>query len=343
MKFSFLFILVLMAFRASGTVESTLIQDCGKKDIPACVKLGSFYLKQEQWEKALLVGEALCGRQEAIGCSFAGTSLLAQGKVKEGTNFLSQGCDSFDPYSCRSLGRMMEKAGEKSFANSYYRRACHFGLQDICQGMNKARKLYGPHSLDFIRKINQECADTSDESCQVQLKSLEACSAPLNKEDCFLLAGYLSVHFRAKLIQSEAKAALLSLHAAQKNLREKSRDKKFSYDLSKVLKEHKPLDNYRYVFGFMPACGKKFASSQDILSHSEDLFPESYLSLNPRTKAAIFSYFNQGKPQDCESPESGFEAFAVASLDPFHPGRLDVWKIDQYGRIKNVTDGLPLP
>jgi len=159
-----------------------------------------------------------------------------------------------------------------------------------------------------------------------------------------LLAGQLSIYFRAKFLQSEAKLALLTLYTAEKSLKDEAKPSSYSYDLSRVLKHVKPLEKYHYVFGFMKGCGKKFVRSRRAHVHSQDLYPRSYRHLGSRTTANIISFFSKrGAENDCYDPKIGYEAYAVRSLDPLNPTRLDVWKIDQDKRIENVVDGLPLP
>lgn len=331
-------ILALILFTHSAYAEeAALIKSCTKKDLPACERLGAFYIKLEKWEKALIVGKALCDKDIPIGCTYSGLSLMAQNKAREGNSYLTKACDKFEPFACRSLGRLMKSGGEAELSHMYFRRACHYGLKDICSDLKKGKKVFSKAGVDYIKKVQEDCADTQASSCSDRLSSLSRCLPPLEKLDCLLIPGHLSIYFRAKLMQSEAKFSLLSLVAAQKILKNDPKINKYSYDLEVVLKGYKPLSNYHYVFGFMNACAGK--EKTNTLS----LYPESYSNLNTRIKVNIRNYFAKGKRNDCYDTKGGFEAFAVANLDPLNPSRLDVWKINHDGNLLQVADGLPLP
>jgi hypothetical protein len=339
-----IFLLILLCWSQSGFSQNdvrldevSLLKACSKHDLPACETLGAYYIKIENWEKANIVGVALCDKDRSIGCTYAGISLLAKGKASEGTNFLTKACDKFEPFACRSLGRLMKKNGEGNLSHLYFRRACHYGLKDVCSDLKKGKTIFSKEGLDFISKIQEDCADTQLSSCSDKLSSLSSCSKPLSKEDCQLIPGHLSIFFRAKLMQSEAKFSLLSVVASQKALKNDTKINTYSYDLSSVLKNYKPLANYHYVFGFMKACAPKEKTT------SLELFPESHQSLDSRVSSNIRSFFLKGKTADCYNLTGGFEAFAVANLDPLNKNRLDVWKIDQDSNLIQVTDGLPRP
>lgn len=320
-----------------GLEEAALMKTCTKNNLPACEALGAYYIKKENWEKATIVGKALCENEMALGCTYAGVAMLAKGTVKEGNIFLTKACDKFEPFACRSLGRLMKKAGEGDLSHMYFRRACHYGLKEICSELQKGKTIFSKAGLDFIKNIQVDCNDTQLSSCADRLSNLSTCSNPLTPKDCLLLPGHLSIFFRAKLMQSEAKFTLMSLVAAQKRLKNDEKIKRYSYDLLKVLQDYKPLNNYHYVFGFMKACAGKDKAT------SLDLFPKSYQNLNSRISVNIRNYFLKGKKSDCYDLTGGFEAYAITNLDPLHQNRLDVWKIDQDSNLIQIVDGLPIP
>jgi len=339
-----IFLLILLCWSQSGFSQNdvrldevSLLKACSKHDLPACETLGAYYIKIENWEKANIVGSALCDKDRSIGCTYAGISLLAKGKAAEGTKFLTKACDKFEPFACRSLGRLMKKSGEGNLSHLYFRRACHYGLKEVCADLKKGKTIFSKEGLDFIAKIQEDCADTQLSSCTDRLSSLNSCSKPLTKEDCQLIPGHLSIFFRAKLMQSEAKFSLLSVVASQKTLKTDPKIKTYSYDLATVLRNYKPLGNYHYVFGFMKACAPKEKTT------SLELYPDSYQSFDSRVRSNIRSYFLKSKAADCYNLTGGFEAYAVANLDPLNKNRLDVWKIDQNGNLIQVVDGLPRP
>lgn len=320
------------------------MQKCRNQDIAACEELGAHYLAAAKWDKALIVGEGLCSKDSAMGCTFAGSSLLAQGKVKEAQNFLNKACDKFEPYSCRSLARLMSKAADEPLANMYFKRACYYGLRESCQDVKDDIKLsFSPAGRDYIKKIQQSCQDTESAECSTAISSVKDCSPPLTKQDCELMPGYLSLYFRAKLAQSEAKLSLLSLHQGQKKLQAKPKVNSYSYDLALVMQDQKPAAKYQYAFGFMKSCGRKFNRRKNVTINSLQLWPKSYQHLSARIQANIMAYFSKGKEGDCYKPKIGFEAYAVGNLDPLDPTRLDVWKVDQAMELEHVDDGLPLP
>jgi hypothetical protein len=334
-----LIILLLLVFIRHGHSqdEVSLMKGCSKNDIPACETLGAFYVKNEKWDKASILGKALCEKTSTLGCTYAGVSLLAQGKTKDGNNFLTKACDKFEPFACRSLGRLMKKVGEADLSHMYFRRACHYGLKDICSDLKKGKSIFSKGGLEFIKKLQEDCSDTKASSCSDRLASLDTCSTPLTKEDCVLLPGHLSIFFRAKLMQAEAKFSLLSIVAAQKLLKNDPKLKTYSYALDDVLKDYKPSMNYHYVFGFMKACAKKAKGN------SLELFPQSYQNLDSRVESNIKSYFSKSKQGDCYNLTGGFEAYAVTNLDPLNSSSLDIWKIDQDGNLLQIKDGLPRP
>ncbi|HXH73318.1 MAG TPA: hypothetical protein VNJ08_00015 [Bacteriovoracaceae bacterium] len=332
MKFLFSLLLLFIQFKATAS-EQELLVSCGKQELAACEKLGAHYISKSDWKNAFMIGEALCGRDMGTGCMFAGTSLLAQGKIAEAQGFLSQGCDKFEPLSCRSLARLMSKAGEKAQANMYFKRACHFGLKDICEDLKNSETWISPSALGLITQMKIDCTDTRSKACLTHLGTINSCVLPLIKLDCQLLAGYLSIYFRAKLIQAEAKAVLTTLYGYQKAMKEKG---SYSYDLNVILKGTKPQDRYQYVVGFMKACGKNNTNMRDI-------YPRAFKHIGPKTTTNILAYFSRGKKDECYDEKAGYEAYAVGSLDPLNLSRLDVWKIDQDQRVEHVLDGLPLP
>ncbi len=181
----------------------------------------------------------------------------------------------------------------------------------------------------FLKRLKDDCADSTTSLCQDRLKEVTSCPGPLTKEDCLLMPGYLSIWFRAKMMQIQAKLALTTLLAEQKKL------KAFSNNLEEVLKDFKQGSHHHYVVGFKKICaaGKRFTT--------EDLFPETYKDMNEKFLKAASKFFSEGKKDDCYEKGLGFEAFAVGNLDPISPSKLDVWKINHDGNLIQITDGLP--
>jgi hypothetical protein len=308
--------------------EQALMNSCQKREPNGCEKLGAYYLARENWENSFVIGEALCKRGVFIGCTYAGTALVAQKKGKEGLSYLNKSCDNFEPFACRSLGRFMKKESG-NLSHLYFRRACHYGLSDVCRDLSKKKVLFTKMGEGFLRRLKEDCADTTTSLCRDRLKEISACPGPLAKEDCELIPGYLSIWFRARVMQIQAKLALTTLLAEQKKL------KAFSNNLEKVLKDFKPIDHHRYILGFKKNCaeGKKATTA--------DLFPETYKDMNEIFLKAAGDFFSQGKKDDCYQGGQGFEAFAVGNLDPITPSKLDIWKINHDGNLIQISEGLP--
>ena len=333
------FLLLFFGFclAASAQTEAELLQDCGKRNLESCNKLGAYYLSVSDWEKAYLVGEALCSQNEFEGCTYAGAALLAQKKIKEGTTFLYIPCGEFEPLGCRSLGRLMMKGKETELANMYFKRACFYGLKEICKDVKSTKSGYSKPGLELVESIQADCAgEETSPLCKSHLTTVKDCKPPLKSQDCQLLAGYLSIYFRAKFLQTEAKLSLLSLHMAQK------KSPLPSYDYAQLSKEIKTTQS-KYVLGFLRICSKRFVPGKKYVSNALELDPKVFGELGSRTVANIRAYFLSGKRSDCKEPKSGFEAFAVGNLDPQDPSRLDIWSIDEEKTVIQVRNGLPNP
>lgn len=324
-------IILLLLWSLSGLAirpeEQALMDACQKREANGCEKLGAYYLARENWENSLVIGEALCKRDSVIGCTYAGTALLGQKKIKEGLSYLNKSCDNFEPFSCRSLGRFIKKESG-NLSHLYFRRACHYGLSEVCRDLSKKKVLFTKMGEGFLKRLKEDCADSTTSLCQDRLKEVSTCPGPLTKEDCELMPGYLSIWFRAKMMQIQAKLALTTLLAEQKKL------KAFSNNLEEVLKDFKQGD-HRYIVGFKKYCaeGKKATTS--------DLFPEIYKDLNEIFLKASQKFFSDGKKDDCYKSGQGFEAFAVGNLDPVTPSKLDIWKINHDGNLIQISEGLP--
>ncbi len=282
-----------------------------------------------------MLGQALCEKDVIIGCTFAGMSYLSQTKAKEGQKLLTMACDKFEPFACRSLGRLMKTAGQSSLSHLYFKRACYYGLKEICRDLSKGKSILSQSGNEFLGKIKLDCSDTKSSACSDRLNALQLCKAPLSKEDCVLLPGFLSIFFRAKLMQEEAKFQLNTLLAAEKKLKLDPKLKAYSFDLEVVMKGVPSQKLYHYVFGFnLPCSGEGTATSLE-------LYRSSYQHMDSRSLMSIRKEFSKGKSSDCYDSQWGFEAFAVASLDPLHPEQLDIWKINQDGNLIQLKDGLP--
>jgi hypothetical protein len=334
-------LLNIYALAATGPIdELSLMQACGKQELGACEKLGAYYLAQSKWEKAFIVGEALCSKDYPLGCTFAGSAALAQGKSQQGQSYLNQACDKFEPYSCRSLGRLLQ-AQQPALGQMYFKRACYYGLKEICQEVKTADLTFSLEARELLEKTQLACKDGETAECGSLMKSIQSCEAPLTKQDCLLLPGQLTIHFRAKLLQGEARLSLMNLQQAQQVLKDDPKLKTYSYDLSQVLKNTQPLEKYQYLVGFMKSCSKKYMRRARFKHHAQEIFPRSYQHLGMRTIANMLTYYNKAAASDCYDPKVGYEAYAVGNLDPLDPTRLDVWKIDQDGRLEHVINGLP--
>lgn len=308
--------------------EKALMDSCQRREPNGCERLGAYYLARENWENSYVIGEALCKRDSMIGCTYAGSALLAQKKGKEGLAFLNKACDKFEPFACRTLGRVVKKESG-NLSHLYFRRACHYGLEEVCRDLSRKRELFTKMGEGFLKKLKDDCADSATSLCQDRLKEVAACPGPLTKEDCLLMPGYLSIYFRAKMMQIQAKLALSTMLAEQK------KKKKFSNNLEEVLSDFKQGEYHRYVMGFKKACaeGKKTTTA--------DLFPETYKEMNSKFLQAAGKFFRDGKKDDCYEGGLGFEAFAVGNLDPVHPTKLDIWKINHDGNLIQISEGLP--
>lgn len=308
--------------------EQKLMDACQKREPHGCEKLGAYYLARENWENSFVIGEALCKRESLIGCTYAGTALLAQKKGTEGVAYLNKACDKFEPFACRSLGRLLKK-DNGNLSHLYFRRACHYGLDEVCRDLSEKKVLFTKMGDSFLQKLKDDCSDTATSLCQDRLKEVESCPGPLTKQDCLLMPGYLSIYFRAKMMQIQAKLALTALLAEQK------KQKAFSNNLEVVLKNFKHDEHHRYVMGFKRYCaeGKK--------ATTVDLYPETYKDMNEKFLKRAATFFKEGKRDDCYKSGLGFEAFAVGNLDPVQPTKLDIWKINHDGNLVQISEGLP--
>lgn len=337
----FLVLLFSMTAFASSQQEQLLQKECSKNDLAACENLSAYYLKVANWDNALVIGNALCNKEVMKGCTFAGTALLAKGKAKEGVSFLTKSCDGFEPYACRSLARLMKQGREALASYMYSRRACYYGLTESCKDLKKPKETYSKKGLEFLKEVSVDCDDSNSTSCKARLETLQSCHKLLSETDCLLIPGELSIYFRAKLLQKSATLALLNIVKSQNGLNEVQ--KKYSYDLKLVLKNQKPLPYYHYVFGFSKSCTRKFEKVKGAESTSLALYKDSYSLLSSRVIKNISAFYYKGKADDCYEPKFGYEAFAVASLDPLNSARLDIWKTNRDGNMIHVQDGLPVP
>ena len=330
-----LILLVSPVKSGSTVIEQNLTSQCSKGDLLSCESLAVLFLKNERWENAQQLGDAICKKNIPVGCTIKGLSLLKNKNVSEGTRLLNLACDQFEPYSCRSLGRLIKASGDKTLSHVYFRKACYFGLKEVCQDLQRNKKVLGESGQQYLKKISEDCSDTKSSACKDRLQSLNQCEKFIEQKDCLIIPGLLTIFFRAKLIQSEAKGLLIQLVMNQKKLKDDKKYKRFSHDLSFVLKDYKPLDRYQYVFGFKKICaGKNKATSLE-------LFPEAY-KINAKSIQSIRKEFQSGKKQDCYDPQWGFEAFAISNLDPLNPTHLDIWKINQDGNLIHLRDGAPI-
>lgn len=345
MKTIFFLLVIFFSFTAVAAPNEELIlqQLCSKGEIPACETLTAYYTKTSQWENAYSLGEALCKRDVMKGCTFAGTALLAKGKAKEGVSFLTKSCDGFEPYACRSLARLMKQNKEELTSYMYHKRACHYGLNESCKNLKTPKETYSAKGKEFLKKVLDDCDDPKSSSCQTSLVTLEKCSETLTANDCLLISGDLSIYFRAKLLQESAKLELMNIWNSQKAQKANPKQNRYSYDLKFLLQGQKSRNAYLYVFGFAKACTKKFEKARDVESTSLALYKNAYSEVSDRSKKNIAAFFYQGKSEDCYDPKFGYEAFAVANLDPLNHARLDIWKINTDGDLVQTQNGLPQP
>lgn len=336
-----LFLISSFAFAANE--EIILQQQCSKGDLPACETLNAYFIKMSQWDNAITLGDALCKKDLMKGCTFAGTAMLAKGKGKEGLTYLTKSCDGFESYACRSLSRIMKQNKEELSAYMFSKRACHYGLTESCTNLKVPKETYSAKGKEFLKKVSEDCEDSKFSGCQTTLASLQKCSEILSKNDCLLIPGELSIYFRAKLLQESAKLVLMNVNAEEKTSFEKAKPNRYTYDLKALLKDQKPGRAYQYVFGFKKACTKKFEKSKTAESTSLAIYDDAYSHVASRSKKNISAFFYLGKAEDCYDPKFGYEAFAVASLDPQNPARLDIWKTNRDGNLVHLQNGLPLP
>jgi hypothetical protein len=340
-KYFFILFLIFFSFDSfsqSPSVSSAaeLIKSCSKKDLLACEKLNLLYIQKEEWENAYLLGKALCEKEVVMGCTFQGMAALSQKKSQEGMKILTHSCDKFEPYACRSLGRLMKTAGKADLSHVYFRKACHFGIKEICKDLQKSRKVLSQSGLKLLKKVQSDCNDTKSSLCTDRLSLINNCHTHLSINDCEVLPSLLTIFFRSKLIQSEARLILIQIASLEKSFKEKSIEKKYSFALTTLFKEITPKDNYRYIFGFAKSCSSETSFT------SFDLYPDSYKNLSPQMISVIKKEFSKAKKSDCYNPHWGFEAFAMANLDPIHPDLLDIWKINHDGNVIHLQDGQPI-
>lgn len=338
---NYFFIIFFLAFNTHSksenpSIEATLTSECSKGNMLSCESLAALFIKNENWENAQLLGEAICKKNISIGCTIKGMALLKDKKVAEGTKLLNLACDQFEPFSCRSLGRLMKTSGQKDLSHVYFRKACHFGLTEVCHDLQRGKNVLSDSGIFFMKKLTEDCTDTHSSFCREKLHSLQKCQNILDKKDCAVIPSLLTIFFRAKLIQAEAKVLLRRIAQGEKELKNNKKIKRYSFDLSKVLKEFKPRGHYQYVFGFNKFCAAKGKAT------SVELYPKSYLKMNSKSLNAIKKEFKKGKRQDCYNPQWGFEAYAMTSLDPLNPEHLDIWKINQDGNLIQIQDGSPI-
>lgn len=331
---------LLMGVVRATVEERSLQKSCSQSDLKACETLTAYYLKNENWDNAILLGNTLCDKQVMKGCTFTGSALLAKGKTKEGSALLRIGCDGFEPYACRSLGRMVKKANFKNLSYMYERRACQYGLAESCRGLTKPKNLFSPKGEELLKAIFSDCEDSETSLCKDKLAALDKCKDLLPESDCELIPGELSIFFRAKLLQKTGKLVLLNLYQGQSKLKEKSKEKRYSYDLKQVMTEQKPLDAHIYVYGFAKTCTKKFEKAKSAESTSMALYPDDYSHLGSRTVKNISAFFYGLSAADCMDPKFGYDAYAVANLDPENPSLLDIWKINRDGNLIHVKNGI---
>lgn len=337
-----LFIQLLFIFAQLWAQDKVLLEKCRQNDLASCETLATFFMERKDFKNAQTISEALCKNSVTMGCTLAGSAKLGLGKIKEAYLDLNKACDQFEPLACRSLGRLMIQGEEKDLAKMFFRRACQFGLLDMCPELEGSHSPFSVSALNLVQGLRKDCQEMDSLSCKTQLNLIGKCSSPLTKRDCLFLAGYMTLYTHARARQAEAKIVLLKLHEHQTELKQ-SPYQSYSYDLPRVLKKLTPHHHYQYIFGFMKNCSRKYLAKRKVRSDSFDLYPSSYDNLRVRPKANILNYFETSKASDCYDPKHGYEAYAVSVLDPANPTHLDVWKIDQDKKLTHVVDGAPIP
>jgi hypothetical protein len=229
----------------------------------------------------------------------------------------------------------MKDAGKKDLSHLYFRRSCYYGLHEVCKTLQKGKKLLSSVAQDLVKRLPDDCTDPKSMACQDKLALINKCTPPLSKDDCELLPGVLSIFFRAKMVQAEAKVLLNSILMSEKKIKQDPKINSYSFDIEFVLKNTPAQPLYYYVFGFMKACaGSKKANSLE-------LYPEAYEHLTSEALKSIKSEFSSYKSKDCYDPRWGLEAYAISQLDPLRPSKLDIWKINHDGNIMHLREGLP--
>ncbi len=323
-------------FAWAKSPETMLLNKCSGKDLLSCEKLATFYVQNQNWNKALLVGDALCIKEVAIGCTYKGLALLKNKNLKGGIYFLNIACDKFEPYSCRLMGRLMSNSGKRDLSHVYFRQACHFGLHEICHDIDKNRKFLSTIGSQFMKSILQDCSETKLTSCSDRLAQIRNCQKPFSQSDCELIPGLLNIFFRSKLLQAEAKLLLSKILISEKNFKNNLKNKRFTTNLFQLFKDSVSRSKYHYVFGFNESCSERGKFS------SLDLYPKSYEHLSKNVLSLIQNEFKKNKTQGCYDTKWGFEAISVANLDPLHPEHLDIWKINHDGNVIHLKDGSPI-
>ncbi len=335
--------LSLSFFSYSAGEDFILQQLCSKGDFSACENLAAFYIKNSNWDNAYMLGQVLCKNQYVKGCTFAGTAQLAQGKVEKGIEFLNKSCDGLEPYSCRSLARLMKKKKDFISAYMYFKRACYYGNNGSCKTMKIPGENYSQKGKDFLKKAIDDCDNPKSNACQSTLSGLAKCHQILTANDCLLIPGELSIYFRAKLFQESAKNELINIAKYEKALKLNLKLNRFSYDLNFLLQGQRIKNFNGYVYGFLKKCTIKFEASRKAESTSLAIYKSEYLDLSGQARKNILAFFSQQSADSCYDPKFGHEAFAVANLDPLNPSKLDIWKINSDGNILQIRNGLPMP
>jgi hypothetical protein len=130
---------------------------------------------------------------------------------------------------------------------------------------------------------------------------------------------------------SEAKTALSSIVAAEKSFY--SEYASFSVSLEKIGFSREGARRF-YSIGFPLACLKKLG-----VSTQAGISPMQNSPFGLERESEVMNLFRTlRKPEDCKDPAKGYEAFAVGIIRKGAP--LDVWKIDETGKIEYLQSGL---
>jgi|GEM_PF-5762238 len=131
--------------------------------------------------------------------------------------------------------------------------------------------------------------------------------------------------------QVEAKTALETLLEAERKFKQDFG--KYTLNMKELAYEPDFSSPRYYMVGFPTSCAFKegLSSERSQVGVSEAPAAEA-------KKLAIIEYFQKVRnPEDCKDPREGFELYAVGVAK--EGAKLDVWRVDEKGKIENIQVG----